>query len=73
MVMTRLIKLLLVLILVSCTSKQKCTTIICQPVETVKKSKKSSFFTKTRLKKRHKKPKYGLFKKGILPKMSNPN
>ena len=73
MVMLRLIKLSLVLLLFSCASKQECTTISCQPVEKIKKSKKASFFANTTQKKRHKKPKQGLFKKGILPKMSKPN
>lgn len=71
--MLRLIKLLMVLVLVSCTSSQECTTISCQPVEKIKKSKKTSFFANTTQKKRHKKPKQGIFKKGILPEMSNPN
>ena len=72
MVMLRLIKFSLVLLLFSCASKQECTTISCQPVEKTKKIKKTSFFANTTQKKRYKKPKQGLFKKGILPAMSNP-
>lgn len=60
------------MLLFSCAGTQNCTNISCQPVEKVK-NKKQSFFTNTLPKKRHKKPKQGVFKKGVLPKMYNLN
>lgn len=55
--------LLLIAILYSCKSQYKCTSVGCIPENKVKS--KESFFSKTQLKKKHKKPKQGLFKKGI--------
>lgn len=70
MLMLRLIKFLIIVILCSCASTQNCTSISCTAVEV--KEKKQSFFSSTPMQKRHKKPKQGVFKKGVLPKMSNP-
>jgi len=56
--------LLLIAIISSCRSQYDCTSVGCIPDN--KKNKKESFFTKTQLKKKNKKPKQGLFKKGIL-------
>ena len=56
--------LLLIAIISSCRSQYNCVSVDCVPDSI--KNKKESFFTKNQLKKKHKKPKQGLFKKGIL-------
>jgi len=56
--------LLLIVLLYSCKSQYNCTSVGCVSENKVKK--KESFFNKTQLKKKHKKPKKGLFKKGVL-------
>lgn len=61
--------LFLTALLLSCSSKKNCTSISCQTEKN--KSKKETFFSTTKLNKKHKKPKQGLFKKGILPKSKN--
>ena len=56
--------ILLIAIISSCRSHYDCTSV--GYVFDSKINKKERFFTKTQLKKKHKKPKQGLFKKGIL-------
>ena len=58
--------LFLTVLLISCSSQQKCTSIFCETQKN--KNKKDKFFNIIKLNKKHKKPKQGLFKKGILPK-----
>lgn len=56
--------LLLIVIILSCKSQYNYTSVGCVPESKI--NKKESFFTKTQLKKKHKKPKQGLFKKMVL-------
>lgn len=56
--------LLLIVIFISCKSQYNYTSVGCT-TDSKMKNKESSF-TKTQSKKKHKKPKQGLFKKGIL-------
>ncbi len=66
--------LLLIVMITSCQTKYECTSIGCQVVEKTKpKTSKKSFFKKNIKNKLRKKPKKGLFKRGILPKFDNAN
>ncbi len=66
--------LLLIVMITSCQTKYECTSIGCQVIEKTKpKASKKIFFKKNKKNKLRKKPKKGLFKRGVLPKFNNAN
>jgi len=59
--MKRVIQVFLLFLFCSCQPTKKCNNFSCEP--TSNKKKKEVFFKKNKIKKKHKKPKQGLFNK----------
>lgn len=61
--MKRVLYVLLLSIFCSCQPAKNCNNFSCEPTSNIKKKK--VFFKKNKIKKKHKKPKQGLFNKKI--------